>query len=273
MIANRSTAWPLAKPLGLLFLSVLTGLSAAAPARAGSPGAPPVILVHGYCGSPDNFDRLPRLLRRHLQVPVASFDYSDASGIPALDRVSIEKIAGRFARFLAGASAQLESPTFAVVAHSLGGLVVRAWMARMADPATAAGGLTYQPGVVRRVVFVGTPHYGVYTGTFVGRQVLPWLAPAECDQVLPREGQAQQVHFGSRFLSTLHDQWRAGAARLPLPRDMMSIIGCGSVPSETCVSDDAVYAASAALPVSSPDTLNRYVPRDHLGLDGLVHVD
>lgn len=66
-----------------------------------------------------------------------------------------------------------------VVAHSMGGLAVRWWMARM-------GGHE----AVRRAVFLGTPHRGTLAA---------WVAWGRG---------APEMRAGSRFLQELHEHWQ-----------------------------------------------------------------
>jgi len=227
---------------------------------------PPVILIHGWCGSPKSFGIMAELLEEKLKVPVRSFDYSDWSGIPAEERTSIEKVAGHFARFLNEAAQDLKTSQFDIVAHSMGGLVVRAWMTGMVDAQTGTGGLAYQSGVVRRVVFAATPHYGVDAGTKAEQSATAFFADHNCDNPKARAGQTKELQYGNKFLKTLHDQLTISHNVLPTINNILFIVGCGSQQSEECVTDHAVQIASAVIPPNNQDLLIRYVPKDHLTL-------
>lgn len=132
-------------------------------ARRGQRG---LLLVHGYCCNRG-------LWRRWM-------DRLDAAGLP-WEAVTLEPAFGSIDAAvpgLAAAAQALQQRTGlapVVVAHSMGGLVLRAWLADLPlDQAQAA---------VHRVITVGTPHQGTWLARFATtpnarqmRQHSRWLA-------------------------------------------------------------------------------------------------
>lgn len=98
----------------------------------------PVVLVHGILGDPTNFAALRRYLARRGIRRFSSFGYR-----PRLD---YQRLAGPFAEHLARVATATGTARVDVVAHSLGGLVVRYAMQ------------TGVVGYVRRLVTLGTPY-------------------------------------------------------------------------------------------------------------------
>jgi pimeloyl-ACP methyl ester carboxylesterase len=103
----------------------------------------PVICVHGYTQNGTNFVALRRVLERH-----GFATYAPSLGLPlqAIE-THAKKLESAVDRALREHS---EASGFAVVAHSMGGLVIRLVFARRPDLAARA----------RAVVTLGTPHRG-----------------------------------------------------------------------------------------------------------------
>ena len=120
----------------------------AEPDVPGTPGRCGVLLVHGYfCNRGVWRPWLPRL--RALGVPCTALTLEPAFGhiddwVPAIDRAvaALQRSTGR--------------PPL-VVAHSMGGLAVRAWLA--AQPAAA-------DARVLHVITIATPHQGTWMARF-----------------------------------------------------------------------------------------------------------
>jgi pimeloyl-ACP methyl ester carboxylesterase len=219
------------------------------------PVAPvPIVLVHGICGeATGTFGDLPALLEADLPgVTVHAFDYSSlGSALPDGARASLRRVAGELGAFIE----RLGAPRVDVVAHSMGGLIARAWMAGLADD-----GPPYA-GQVRRLVTAGTPHFGVTR--HVLRDVLTVLvALGRCgERILPvLDAQIDQMLFGSAFLADLNAAWETAPVA---PDRLLTVIGCLTL---DCEHDLVVAAPSAALPVTSPDSRAAYVLHAHTGL-------
>ena len=106
----------------------------------------PVLLVHGYGCNGGYWNRLGRRLQR-ARISHAAVDLVPLAGdidgyVPLLER-AVEEL-----RAATGA------PRVALVAHSMGGLVARAWMRR------------HGTGRLARLVTLGTPHFGTGLARF-----------------------------------------------------------------------------------------------------------
>ena len=115
-----------------------------------TPGRTGVLLVHGYfCNRGVWRPWLPRL--RALGVPCTALTLEPAFGriddwVPVIERAAadLQRRTGR--------------PPL-VVAHSMGGLATRAWLAAQPDAAAA-------DARVRHVITIGTPHQGTWMARF-----------------------------------------------------------------------------------------------------------
>jgi len=227
-----------------------------------APGAqPPVILVHGWCGSRESFGMMGQFLLEDLNVPkVGTFNYDDTSSIPDSERGDIQQLASRLAQYISDQMAELGVGEVDVVAHSMGGLIARAWMVGMTDVPYA--------NQIRRLVLAGTPNFGVglidlgKIGNLLGETFL-------CDEDVSavRKRQNQQMLFGSQFLEELNEKWNREVGQSVFPPNILTIVGCGGLLSfgGECLGDLVVQAESATLPPESPDYLVRYVDRKHFG--------
>jgi pimeloyl-ACP methyl ester carboxylesterase len=144
----------------------------AEPDVPGRPGHTGVLLVHGYfCNRGVWRPWLVRL--RGLGVPCTALTLEPAFGhiddwVPAIDRAvaALQRSTGR--------------PPL-LVAHSMGGLAVRAWLAAQPDAAAR----------VRHVVTIATPHQGTWMARFGHTR------------------NARQMRIGGAWLSALAVAWAA----------------------------------------------------------------
>ncbi len=133
---------------------------------SGTAGQTAVLLVHGYFCNRGVWARALRHLRAQ-GVPCTALTLEPAFGrigdwVPAIE-ATVAELTRRTGR----------PPV--LVAHSMGGLAVRAWLAAQADaPAADAR--------VRRIITIGTPHHGTWMARFGHspnarqmRQGHPWL--------------------------------------------------------------------------------------------------
>ncbi|GCL65750.1 esterase/lipase family protein [Pseudaquabacterium pictum] len=149
------------------------------------PGRTGVLLVHGYfCNRGVWRPWLPRL--RALGVPCTALTLEPAFGriddwVPVIDRAvaDLQQRTGR--------------PPL-VVAHSMGGLATRAWLAAQPDAAEA-------DARVRHVITIGTPHRGTWMARFGhtanARQMRlgsPWLAALAANETPRRHARFTCVH-------------------------------------------------------------------------------
>ncbi len=144
-----------------------------------------MVMVHGFCCNRGLWNPWLRRLRREHRAFVA---------------VNLEPVFGSIDDYnatLDDALARVEAVTGLrplVVCHSMGGLAVRAWLAkRQASGATRGD-------CVHRVVTIGSPHHGTWLARF---------SPT---------ANARQMREGSEWLHALAEAWKAGHTGVPLHR-------------------------------------------------------
>ncbi len=142
------------------------------------PGEPPIILVHGWNGgeftwpSPGQLQALEDRLHRDIYL----FTYR--TGIVANRYPPLELLEEKLDRFLSA------YPTVDIVAHSMGGLLLRQYLSH------------HPENPVRRVVFLSTPHFGTNAA-----QILSGLASISAEGNI----QASEIRPGSDFLWQLNN--------------------------------------------------------------------
>jgi len=110
--------------------------------QADYPDAPPIILVHGWNGSEFTWSDVDTLRRfeAHMHRDIYFFTYR--TGLVAGNFPPIEVLEEEFERYL------LPFKQVDVIAHSMGGLIVRQYLTHHSE----------HP--IRRLVFLSTPHFG-----------------------------------------------------------------------------------------------------------------
>lgn len=224
----------------------------------------PVVLVHGYCSDPSSFGQMSDLLKQSGIQMAEAFDYNALTAVPSFDHtgVTIEQLADIFAGHVLKILKTNNARQIDVVAHSMGGLIVRAWMAGLAN--------TPYTGEIRKLITISTPHYGAEAANLdLLIQALSTTPLFRCSAT-----QADEMRFGSDFIISLHGQWNSfenSPQGIPAS-DMFFIAGtadtgeallngeCG-ISLHGCT-DDVVDISSAVLPSVSKDRI-RYVPYKH----------
>lgn len=178
------------------------------------PDAVPMVLVHGWNGSEFTWPLPERLiaLEKRLQRDIFLFTYR--TGIFANRYPPLEVLEEQLDRYLA----PYESVD--LVAHSMGGLLVRQYLSHHSDHH------------VRRVVFLATPHFGTNAA-----QVLVRLG-----SVIPEGNiQATEIQPGSDFLWQLNEL--AGAEL-----EGVEVLNAYAAEQPLLKSDLVVPSSSAYLP-------------------------
>ncbi|MDX8407614.1 MAG: alpha/beta fold hydrolase [Mariprofundaceae bacterium] len=142
------------------------------------PEQPPVVLIHGWNGGEFTWPAPDRLkeLEDQLQRDIYLFNYR--TGIVANRYPPLEVLEEKLDRFL------FKYPVVDVVAHSMGGLLLRQYLSHHPD------------NPVRRAVFLSTPHFGTNAARF-----LTGLASLSAEGNI----QASEIRPGSDFLWQLND--------------------------------------------------------------------
>ena len=138
-----------------------------------APGRRPLLLVHGVGVNDGVWFALRRKLSRRGLGPVYTINYG-----PPL--AGIEHFAGQLAARIEAICAVTGAERVALIAHSMGGLVARAYLRR------------FGAARVEQLITIGTPHHGsMLARTFAGRclaQMRPgnrWLADINRDESAP----------------------------------------------------------------------------------------
>jgi uncharacterized protein (TIGR03437 family) len=179
----------------------------------------PVVFLDGYqlgCTGDSsflaNFAEADQVLQASNLVTV----YFDNCSVPT--GPSIETLGNAFGQFLASLRYVNGTtvPKVDVVAHSLGGLIVRAYLSGMQNPVSATA-RTFSPptaNIVRKAVFLATPHFGTAVASYFGV-----------------DAQTDELQLGSRFLFDLNT-WNQGIDGLSTV-EPLAIAGNGGTGFET----------------------------------------
>jgi triacylglycerol esterase/lipase EstA (alpha/beta hydrolase family) len=161
-VLSLAASWPLMALHRLLIRD-----PAPAPARG------PVVLIHGVLVNDGVWFVLRRFLMRRSGAPVYTINY----GPPFAD---IERFAEQLRARIDAICAATGAERVVLVAHSMGGLVARAYLRR------------FGPGRVARLVTIATPHHGsILAYSFPGRGLAqmhpgnPWLTELNRDESKP----------------------------------------------------------------------------------------
>ncbi len=225
--------------------------------RLPAPARPPVILMNGFqlscsdtastlAASADTFDQLANL----LQADGATVSYFNNCAYGS--NVSIEQLAGQLGTYIAGLQYTDGTPVeqVDVVVHSMGGLIVRAYLSGK----QAAAGMFSPPAnpKIRKAVFLATPHFGSY-------QANNPLASS----LFTNATQLGEMKPGSQFLWDLATWNQFGDDLRGV--DALAVAGnAGKISSAANASDGVVSLTSASLLFAEPDMRTRVVPYCHI---------
>jgi len=210
---------------------------------------PPVVLLNGFqlqCpgSSFSTFGGLERL----LGTAVYFFDNCECPNC------TIEELAedfGQALNLIRYDNGELV-PRVDVVAHSMGGLIVRAYLAGKQAASGAFSPLSNPR--IRKAIFIATPQFGSYQAAG------PYAA------FLPSLTQANEMKPGSQFLLDLAT-WNQGRDDLR-GVDALAIVGDQGVWNTTVrASDGLVSLTSASLDFAQPDERTRIIPYCHFQMD------
>ncbi len=143
------------------------------------PDAPPIILIHGWNGGEFTWPSPARLKNLEQQLGRDIFFFNYRTGIVANRYPPFEVLEEQLDQFL------LSYKQVDIVAHSMGGLLVRQYLSHHAE------------NPVRRLVFLSTPHFGSHAS-----QLLIGLASISAVGNV----QAAEIQPGSDFLWQLNIQ-------------------------------------------------------------------
>jgi uncharacterized protein (TIGR03437 family) len=215
---------------------------------------PPVVFLDGYqsgCGGSDfasNFGAADKLMQANSIVTLY-FDNCTVSGPSGFTKPDIESVAVAFGKFLGGLKYTDGSsvPQVDVVAHSMGGLIVRSYLAGKQPGSPAVFTPPANPGI-RRIIFLATPHFGTTLATL--------LAGGGADS------QTTEMSPASSFLLALNS-WNQGTDDLRgIPAISIAGNGGSGFESMTGFDDGVVTLSSSSLGFYRPG-VTRIVPDCH----------
>lgn len=206
---------------------------------------PPVVFLNGYqntCGGgfADTFYTADQVLQANGIVSL----FFDNCTVP--NKPPIESLGNALGQFIKGLryTDGTAVPQVDIVAHSMGGLIVRSYLAGMQGGSPATFTPPADP-MIRRIVFLGTPHFGSTVAGFGFDQ------------------QASELQPGSQFLYDLNS-WNQGTDDLR-GLQAMSVSGNGGTGIESTIpgfDDGVVDITSSSLAFYRP-TATRVLPYCH----------
>jgi uncharacterized protein (TIGR03437 family) len=238
-------------------LAFLVALPALASAQLVPVGAipkgpnPPVVFLNGYqsdctsssfAGTFGNADKV-------LQASNIASVFFENCTVP--NHPKLEILGSAFGQFLAGLRFTDGSAVTQVdiVAHSMGGLIVRSYLAGKQDAAPAAYNPPANPGI-RKAVFLSTPHFGTALANQLGT-----------------DAQTAEMSLGSQFLFDLNT-WNEGLEDLR-GVDSVAVIGSGGTGVESTGGagfDDGVVALTSSSLGFVRASRTRVVPTCHANI-------
>jgi len=218
----------------------------------------PILLVHGWkgCAREQTWGRMKELLGEQF----GTIDYFDNApdGSSSGDHcvTTTDTPIETLAIYLAEKVKQIrhrfprpEEVTVDIVAHSMGGLVARTWIAQKTGPETPL--LPPYNGEIGRLITIATPHYGARLAILCKAE----LAFGALGSVCKGQRQSSDMEYASKFLWDLHHAWEnpQNAGKRPTAKDILTIVG----------TDDAVVGEPANAALSDLNVRARYVNKNH----------
>jgi uncharacterized protein (TIGR03437 family) len=239
----------------LLFLPLISSAQLVTPTAIPN-GTIPVVFLNGYqfgctgnTGFSANFGNADKVLQASNLVTVF-FDNCSVGAGP-----SIEALGAGFGKFLATLRYTNGTPVpqVDVVAHSMGGLIVRAYLSGKQDVAAGVPATFTPPeaAAIRKAVFIATPNFGTAVAAVLGT-----------------DNQTKEMSPGSQFLFDLNT-WNQGTDDLR-GIDALAIAGNGGTGAESSISgspspgfDDGVVQLTSASIGFAISGRTRIVPDCH----------
>ena len=242
--------------LSALLLAVPVFGQLVSPTAIPKGSSPPVVFLDGYQSTcPGSFTGTFGNAATVLQASgLVSVFFDNCTITAASGKPTIEAVAAGFGTFLQGLKYTDGTPVpqVDVVAHSMGGLIVRYYLAKIYP----AGSVVPGPGSLRKGVFLATPHFGSF--------LAPLAISGSLGSVFGSDAQTMEMIPGSQFLVSLAT-WNGGYDDLA-GLNAIAVAGDGGDGLETGTKgfdDGVVSLTSASLGFVRPG-LTRVVSACHI---------
>lgn len=184
----------------LLLMAAILMLTGSVPLQAADNAKHPILLIHGLGSNPESWKLLPTYLSNR-GYDVFVMDWKDWDDLYFAQRT--EKNFKVLAAVIARQTALIREVTgkdkINIVAHSISGIAVRAYMAGWGSKIEARG--KYQ-GDINKVIYLSTPHYGIEK---VDANLKKMMLDTDYGQFMDRHTLAEQLKVANPDLMKLHD--------------------------------------------------------------------
>ena len=161
-----------------------------------------LVFVHGWRGDNNSFGKLPAILGKRFACPSFIYEYPTGAWSPS---PSIVFIARDFDNWFRN---EVQARTVGVIAHSMGGVVVRKFLCSQMIRRDPVG------RQIRQITFIASPNNGAVFAS-IGRHV-PFLASCQLHELSPNGG----------FMFDLNEQWQEWvSSNVPSYAMVRSIVG------------------------------------------------
>ena len=215
----------------------------------------PVLLIHGLASEPGSWANLPDLLRnRGYDVYVLDFNYWNWLELASSRESGLDQPAAVLARQIALVKRETGAKKVNIIAHSISGIVVRAYIAGWGKHSVSWGGYGYD---IATVIYLGTPHYGINLTKPYLRKL---LRETDFGNFLDRRNFQKALVYGSYELLELHKFFQEYGDQLGIEEITVSSQD-DNVVKEYCANLDGQWSiplAPAVLPESRHVHLDQY---------------
>ncbi|HUX07201.1 MAG TPA: alpha/beta fold hydrolase [Acidobacteriota bacterium] len=260
------------KTVGIGWLTVLTfvvGLTSLAvfgtPAQHAAVNKPyPVLLIHGLSSNPESWKNLPQYLEnRGFTTYVMDFNEWDWLDYAKTKKKDFDEIAAVIARQIAQIKEETGRDKVNIIAHSIAGIGVRAYMADWGKRIEPRGRFSND---ISRVIYLSTPHYGVNVN---GNKLRLLLKETDYGEFLSNPSAIiNALETGSEELIELHDWSSANGHKTGVEEITVASSGDHVVKSY-CANLDGVAVNPLAPTVQNPSRHINLKQFDHAYSDWL----
>ena len=184
----------------LLVVTAIFMLGTAMPLQAADNAKHPILLIHGIGSDPTSWKNLPKYLSNR-GYDVFVMDWKEWDNLPYANRSDkpFKVLAAVIARQTAKIREVTGKDKINIVAHSISGIAVRAYMADWGKSVEPRG--KYQ-GDINKVIYLSTPHYGIEK---INANLKKMMLDSDFGKWMDRHTLCDQLRVASPDLLKLHD--------------------------------------------------------------------